>query len=69
MTSTRLDPALRPVQTYDPAITPYRQGRNDRLAGKPLAESPYEDMANQQRWQEGWLAQDEIEYERKVRSL
>jgi hypothetical protein len=26
-------------------------------------------MANQQRWQEGWLAQDEIEYERKVRSL
>lgn len=60
MTSVRPpDPAKVARRDFDPSITPYEQGRRDRLAGRLIHDSPYGAMGNQQRWQEGWTYQNE----------
>jgi hypothetical protein len=56
MTSTTIDPDLRPVST----LSPYEQGRKDRIAGRRLASTLYLGMDDHQQWQEGWLYQDAV---------
>jgi hypothetical protein len=48
-------------RAFNPAVTPYEQGRNDRRAGRTIDDSPYGAMGNQQLWQEGWVFQDKVE--------